>query len=67
MTNPAVLSRKEVDRWCRELAHENKELKKEGMELKTLTVRFAVLASKWVDREHHDWAEIKKLMKKNMG
>jgi len=33
MTNPAVLSRKEVDNWCRELRLENKELKKRVIKL----------------------------------
>jgi len=34
MTNPAVLSRKEVDNWCRELRLENKELKSQIVKLK---------------------------------
>ncbi len=36
MTNPAVLSRKEVDNWCRELVHENKELKTQIAELSAM-------------------------------
>ncbi len=46
------------------LVRENLALEAENAELKSIVERLESLAVKWVDAGHHDWPEIKELIKR---